>query len=133
MPDLLRFVVLSPERTLLDVGGVRKVRLLLADDAWLSIYPSHAPLLAETVAGPVTYVTDAGQDEVRLAEGILRIGNDAVTIFTGGASDMAAPRTETDARSVEGEALEFDRLAHVLMLALGAHTGDVLSNEDVGA
>ena len=128
VPDLLRFVVLTPERTLLDVTGVRKVRILLSDGAWLSVYPGHAPLLAEAVAGAVTYVTDAGEREIALTESIVRIGNGAVTIFTGGLAGDASILS-VDAGAAEDKGVEFDRLAQVLMVTLGAHTSEVLANE----
>jgi F0F1-type ATP synthase epsilon subunit len=128
VPDPLRLVVLTPERTLLDVADVRKVRVLLADEAWLSVYPGHAPLLAETVAGSVAYVTDAGEDDIDLAEGIVRIEGGVVTLFTGGLAG-AADMLHADA---EDDALEFDRLAQVLMVTLGAHTGEVLASEGGG-
>jgi len=130
--DPLRFVVLTPEKALLDVGGVRKVRVLLADGGWLSVYPGHAPLLAETVAGPVAYVTESGDAEIALTEGIVRIGDGTVTIFVGGligAASMLDIELDDDE---ENEMLEFDRLAHVLMVTLGAHTGGVLANEGEG-
>ena len=133
MADPLRFVVLTPEKALLDVGGVRKVRVLLADGGWLSVYPGHAPLLAETVAGPVAYVTESGDAEIALTEGIVRIGDGTVTIFVGGligAASMLDIELDDDE---ENEMLEFDRLAHVLMVTLGAHTGGVLANEGEGA
>ena len=128
MPDPLRFQVLTPEKTLLDVAAVHSVRLLLADDAWLSVYPGHAPLLAETVAGPVSYVTPSGADEIALAEGILCIDGGVVTIFTGGLVD--APSTVHAVSSdKEDEVVEFDRLAQVLLMTLNAHSEGVLGND----
>ena len=128
MRDSLHFVVLTPERTLLDVIDVRKVRILLADGAWLSVYPGHAPLVAEMVAGEVTYVTDSGESEIALTEGIVRIGDGAVMVFTGGLVDVASARHVGMDDTVD-EVGEFDRLAQVLMVTLGAHTGTVLANE----
>lgn len=132
MADLLRLTVLTPEKALLDVGGVRKVRVLLVDGAWLSVYPGHAPLLAEIVAGSVTYVRDAGEEEIALAEGIVRIGGGAVTVFTGGlvGASSAMPLASGDGAD---EDVEFDRLAKALMVTLGAHSGAVLANDSEGA
>ena len=66
------------------MANVSKVRLKLADDAWLSIYPLHAPLLAETLSGPVLYTTAAGEQTMSLSESILQVAENAVTLFTGG-------------------------------------------------
>ena len=124
--------MLTPEKALLDVGGVHKVRVLLADGAWLSVYPGHAPLLAEMVAGSVAYVTDAGEEEIALTEGIVRIDDGAVTIFTGGLVGASSAMHVEPADDVD-EVVEFDRLAQVLMVTLDAHSGAVLANESEGA
>jgi F0F1-type ATP synthase epsilon subunit len=125
MPDLLRFHVLAPPgRMVLQVEGVQRVRVMLADGGWLSIYPGHMPLLAETLAGLVTYITDSGTKTVDLAGGIVQIGKRGVTLFANdvvlSAEEDAALDTSQDAAH---EAATFDRLAQVLLISLGAHTG----------
>ncbi|MGC9394738.1 MAG: hypothetical protein ACP5J4_07775 [Anaerolineae bacterium] len=117
MPDLLRLSVLTPGKTLLDVDNVSKVRLKLADGGWLSIYPHHAPLLGETLAGPVTYTTEVGKETLSLSESILRVAENDVTLFTGGELPIS---TAVVGEEGEVEAVHFDRLARVLMLSLQA-------------
>jgi len=51
----LRLTVLTPAETLLEVEGVKWVRVQLADGGGISIWPGHAPLLAETVAAALHY------------------------------------------------------------------------------
>ena len=132
MPERLHFTVLTPERVLLDVAAVRSLRVLLADGGWLSVYPGHAPLLAETVAGPVFYVTAAGTEEIALAEGIFSVSRDGVAIFTDGLAE--APSAQQVAPSVaEADAATFDRLARTLMVTLGAHSRGVLGHDGEGA
>ncbi len=128
MPDLFRLSVLTPGKTLLDVADVRQVRLKLADHAWLSIYPRHAPLLAETLAGPVTYTTEAGAETIALSESILQVANDAVTLFTGGelAASLAVMSPGVSGVAEDEDAAYFDRLARVLLLSLSAHPGEGL-------
>lgn len=128
MPEPLRFTVLTPEKTLLDVDAVRSVRVLLVDGAWLSVYPGHAPLLAETIAGPVFYDAASGPAEIALAEGILHVDKGQVAIFIGGSADAPAA-VQAVFSAEEVEAMKFDRLAQVLMVTLGAHTTGVLGNE----
>lgn len=133
MPDLLRFSVLTPGKTLLDVDNVSKVRLKLADGGWLSIYPHHAPLLGETLAGPVTYTTEVGDETLSLSESILQVAQNDVLLFTGGELAASAAMAEEDAADAASDA-HFDRLARVLMLSLQAlpvETPDDL--ETVGA
>ena len=67
----MRLTVLTPAETLLEVEGVKWVRVQLADGGGISIWPGHAPLLAETVAaelryadGPVPSQGDAPQSAV---------------------------------------------------------------------
>lgn len=122
MPDLLRFNVLTPGKALLDVANVGKVRLKLADHAWLSIYPRHAPLLAETLAGPVTYVTEAGAETIFISESILQVAENNVTLFTGGelAASMSMMAAGVSGAAEDEDAAQFDRLARVLLLALSA-------------
>lgn len=125
MPDLLRLSVLTPGKTLLDVANVSKVRLRLADGGWLSIYPLHAPLLAETMAGPVTYTIQQGDateaaSSLTLSESVLQVAENDVTLFTGG--ELAAFTAMAGDVSDEEAAADahFDRLARVLMLSLQA-------------
>ena len=125
MPDLLRFSVLTPDKTLLDVANVRKVRLKLADGGWLSIYPRHAPLLGETLAGPVTYITAEGDETISLSESILQVFENGVTLFSGGelTASMAQSGVEDGA-----DAAHFDRLARVLMQSLKALPTEALDD-----
>lgn len=51
----MRLTVLTPAETLLEVEGVKWVRVQLADGGGISIWPGHAPLLAETVAAALCY------------------------------------------------------------------------------
>lgn len=127
MPELLRFSVLTPEQTLVDAPHVRKVRVKLADGGWLSIYPRHAPLLGETLAGPVTYTSAAGDETIALSESILQITENAVTLFSGGALDASAAPSDADA-----DAVHFDRLARVLMLSLQALPTEALGDFETG-
>lgn len=125
MPDVLRFHILAPPgRTVLQASHVRKVRVLLADGGWLSVYPGHAPLLAETLPGPVTYVVDEETVTIELAGGIVQVGQGEVTLF---ADDRVSP-VDGDgvADGVAHEAATFDRLAQVLLVSLSAHTDGVL-------
>jgi F0F1-type ATP synthase epsilon subunit len=129
VPDLLRFSVLTPEKTLLDVANVSKVRLRLADGGWVSIYPRHAPLLGETLAGLVTYITESGEQTISLSESILQIAENEVTLFTG--SELAA---STAVVGEDEDAAHFDRLARVLMISLQALPTEVLGDlESEGA
>lgn len=125
MPDLLRFSVLTPDKTVLDVRNVRKVRLRLADHGWLSIYPRHAPLLGETLAGPVTYTTAEGDETIFLSESILQIFENDVLLFGGGELTASAAQIGVED---EADAAHFDRLARVLMQSLQALPTETLGD-----
>lgn len=129
MPDLLRLSILTPGKTVLDVANVRKVRLKLADGGWLSIYPRHAPLLAETLAGPLTYATSAGEQTLSLSESILQVAENDVLLFTGG--ELTASTALAADEADEG-AVHFDRLARALMLSLRALPTETLGDFESG-
>ena len=111
----LQLIVLTPVETLLEVTGVSRVQVRLADGVGLSIYPGHAPLLAETFAGPLRYTTASGEHTLALEAGILHITPDGVMLFTPGAL-LSGTGEPVDA----GEMVRFDRLAGALFAALQA-------------
>lgn len=116
----LRLTVLTLAETLLDVEEVAWVRARLADGGGISIYPGHAPLLAETVTAPLRYANGSGEHVLELEAGILQVDRDGVTIFTSGL-------TQT---SEVSEDKRFDRLARTLLTAMPAQPGDVLDAGD---
>lgn len=125
MSHAFLLTVLTPERALLSVAGVEKVRLRLADEAWLSIYPHHAPLVAETLGGALQYTTAAESGEIDVAAGILQVKRDEVLVLTSGLLRDVAPEAGP---GTEGD-LRFDRLAAQLMEALNARPQ---TNPDAG-
>jgi len=121
----LRLTVLTPAETLLDVEEVAWVRARLADGGGISIYPGHAPLLAETVTAPLRYANGSGEHVLELEAGILQVDRDGVTIFTSGLTQTS----EVFETSEVSEDKRFDRLARTLLTAMPAQPGGV---EDAG-
>jgi len=78
----LRLMVLTPAKTLLEVEEATWVQARLADGGGISVYPGHAPLLAETVTAPLRYADGSGEHALDLEAGILQVDRDGVTIFT---------------------------------------------------
>jgi len=121
----LRLTVLTPDRVLLAVETATKVRMKLADDAWLSVYPDHAPLIAEVLPGPVQYDTDAESGELSIAEGIVQVTEGQVTVLTSGYQrETDAP--ETHAASDQ----QFDRLAEQLLMSLQAQPNSEVADAE---
>lgn len=89
-----RLLVLTPEETVLDVSGVRWVRAQLVDGAGISIWPGHAPLLAETVPAPLQYADKSGEHSLPLNAGILQVTPGKVTIYTTGRVDLDGQAVE---------------------------------------
>lgn len=110
LAEALHLTVLSPERILLQVERASKVRLRLADLAWISLYRNHAPLLAATASGPVQYETDAEAGELNVGPGILWVSENRVEVLTSG---LSVPEGELPA-----EEQSFDRLARELLATL---------------
>jgi F0F1-type ATP synthase epsilon subunit len=75
--------VITPIETIVKAEDVAWVRVTLADEGGLGIYPGHAPLLAETLAGALRYADAAGEHVVELSAGILSIQKDVVTVSIG--------------------------------------------------
>lgn len=122
----LRLTVLTLAETLLDVEEVAWVRARLADGGGISIYPGHAPLLAETVTAPLRYANGSGEHVLELEAGILQVDRDGVTIFTSGLTQTS----EVFETSEVSEDKPFDRLARTLLTAVPAQPGDVLDAGD---
>ena len=138
----MRLTVLTPAETLLEVEGVKWVRVQLADGGGISIWPGHAPLLAETVAAALRYaggpvppqstaegsaaegpvapqsaVEGTGEHTLDLEGGIVQVERDRVTILTSGSLRHAVVGRPPGADEDEAR---FDRLARDLLTTLGA-------------
>lgn len=124
MADPLRLMVLTPAETLLEVAAVEKVRLKLQDGGWLSIYPLHAPLIAETMAGNVSYIEEGMMRSLNLAPGIVQIADGDVTIFTS--AEVGAEVAGRSLDELVEEAERFDRLARQLLITLQAQPDGVM-------
>jgi F0F1-type ATP synthase epsilon subunit len=119
MSDTLHFSVLTPDGPLADMDAVKKVRVRLVDGALLSVYPYHAPLIAETMGGEVTYVVEEQEKRLRLRSGIFFVCDNSVTLYTGGEIDSESPHALAETEEYQAE--RFDRLAATLMSTLRAH------------
>ena len=84
MAEPLRLVALTPSEVLIDAEGVEWVHVELVGRKGLTVWPGHAPLLAETAAEAVRYVDRAGSHAVDLPSGILQIEGNTVTFFLAG-------------------------------------------------
>lgn len=105
MADLLRLRVWSPAETVADVQGVQWVHVELSQARPLTIWPGHAPLLAETTAEGLRYADDEGTHTLALAPGMLQVQENEVLILVGGALQS----------SEEDGGESFDRLTDVLL------------------
>jgi F0F1-type ATP synthase epsilon subunit len=107
---------------LLDVSSAKWVHVQLVDGTGLTIYPGHAPLLAETTSAPLRYADAAGEHSFGAEPGIVQVQNDVVTMFTSsGWEAEEAP----DACTVSEER-RFERLARQLRRRLEDESETVL-------
>lgn len=114
MARLLHLLVLTPAATLLEAEDAEWVHVRLADGTGLTIYPGHAPLLAETVTAPLRYLDESGEQTFRAESGILQVEEDTVMVFTSGEPQGA----EVDAPSTVSAERRFERLAEELRVKL---------------
>ncbi len=112
MAERLRLLVWTPAETLIESDGVEWVHVKLRGDKGLTIWPGHAPLIAETVAEAVRYADREGTHVVDLPPGIVQVRDGAVTIFLAGVlgEQEWLPEEETE---------RLDRLIAELMSAAG--------------
>jgi F0F1-type ATP synthase epsilon subunit len=80
----LRLEILTPEGILVDCEEVAWVQARLADGATIGIWPRHAPLIAETVAGSVRYADVEGEHAIELLGGFMHVEGGGVTILAPG-------------------------------------------------
>lgn len=125
MASSLYLQVLTPAETLLRVEAARWVHVRLADGSGITIYPGHAPLLAETVTASLRYADPSGEHGFDARAGILLIEDDRVTVLTSGESEPAERATP----SVVSEDRRFDRLARELQARLETGDLDVLESD----
>lgn len=90
-PRTFTLHVVTPAQTLLAAFEVNWVQAQLADGGSIGIWPGHAPLLAQTVAGPLTYADAQGHHLVVLAAGIMQIEDKGITIFSRGLATDESP------------------------------------------
>jgi hypothetical protein len=97
----------------LDVGELAWVHVKLANNKSVTIWPGHAPLLAETIAETIRYEDQNGAQRVEFPAGILDVNDDVVTLFL----DRVAgdPMWNGEKSSTKGA---FDRLAEYLLADL---------------
>ena len=118
----LRLRVLTPAETVLDVEGATKLQTRLADGGGISVYPGHAPLIAETVTAPLRYTDPEGDHVLELEAGILVVDATGVTIFTSGPAQPG----EGQQLSSDSET-HFDRLAQALLATIRAQSREMLA------
>ena len=108
-PKELHLIVLAPESTLLDARQVAWVHIKLANNKGVTIWPAHAPLLAETATETIHYEDQNGAQHVEFPSGILAVHDNVVTLFldrTTGDSALYREKTSTG---------PLDRLAETLL------------------
>ena len=84
MAELLRLMALTPSETLIDVENVEWVHVELVGRKGLTVWPGHAPLVAETAAEAVRYSDHMGSHAVDLPPGILQVEGSTVAFFVAG-------------------------------------------------
>jgi F0F1-type ATP synthase epsilon subunit len=82
--ELLRLVALTPSEALIDAENVEWVHVELVGRKGLTVWPGHAPLVAETAAEVVRYFDHTGLHAVDLPSGILQVEGSTVAFFLAG-------------------------------------------------
>jgi F0F1-type ATP synthase epsilon subunit len=109
--ELLRLRVWSPAESLVDVQDVLWVHVELSQVRPLTIWPGHAPLLAETAGEGLRYADEAGTHMVVLPPGMLQVSGNEVLILVG-SGELQGASEDGDER--------FERLTDALLAAAGS-------------
>jgi F0F1-type ATP synthase epsilon subunit len=120
----MRLRVLTPAETLLEVEQTKWVQVRLSDGTGLSIYPGHAPLLAETVTAPLRYADETGERMLDVKAGIVQVENHDVSVFTRGEAEVA----EAAEPLAVARERKFERLARELQDRLRREEEVLLEN-----
>ena len=105
----LTLKVLTPEGMVFTKEGLDAVNIPLADGCPIGIRPGHAPLIAETVKGAISYRSINQEDQIHLHAGVLEIREDVIMLLTAGEIE------KTPERLGEPVTTEYDRLMKTLI------------------
>ena len=86
MARSLRLSIISPTDPLVINQEVAWLQARLADGGSIGIWPGHAPLLADTVAGPIRYSDGESEHTLELPAGVLHIDSTGATLLIPGAA-----------------------------------------------
>ncbi|MCB2202732.1 hypothetical protein KQH56_01870 [bacterium] len=104
--------ILTPEGLLMEANHLREVIVPLADGGTIGIRPKHAPLIAETVDGPVRFLSIIGDKEISLLAGVLQIRDNLVSIMTAGSTEDAESLLNQD------QTVTYNRLVQTLAASI---------------
>ena len=109
----MHVVIMTPMERLLESSDITKLRVMLDDGGWLSIYEKHAPIIA-AVAPCEVQLEDGDGLSSRLAidEGVLNLRDGKVTIYVN------QTPTSDGADPIDMELETIDRLSGQLMQLL---------------
>jgi F0F1-type ATP synthase epsilon subunit len=122
--ETLHLRVLTPDGTILDKENVGFVRVHMQGDTKLSVYPNHAPLIAELLPGPIQYSLGTESHSLILGSGIMHVFNNGIYIYIN--------QKYEDLDQDENLLVEFDNLAHKLMDTLvpnGQEDDNIFGND----
>jgi F0F1-type ATP synthase epsilon subunit len=115
MTESLQLTVVTAEGIVHDVADISSVRLKLKGDVGLSLYPGHAPIIAELLPGAIVYYTNEQEARVNLPAGIMQLRDNHCQVFV---NSIRGIDNIEDAVA----ASEFDDLTSTLMKTLGNHS-----------
>jgi F-type H+-transporting ATPase subunit epsilon len=95
----LRLSILTPTEPVVLADDIAWLQARLADGGSIGIWPGHAPLIAETVCGPVRYSDGSGEHRVELQAGLLHVESGGVVILVPGVLEADAPADPDQGRA----------------------------------
>jgi len=78
----LALQIITPDKELVNEEGIDHISFRLVDGYLISIYPQHAPILAVTSNGPITYFQKDAKHDFHISPGIVEVKDNVVSIYT---------------------------------------------------
>jgi len=78
---MINLLIVTPEKEIIDHKKVNYVHVTLSDGNPISIYPSHAPLVAIIGEGKLIYEDEEESRAILISDGFIHVNNNIVKCY----------------------------------------------------
>ena len=77
----MKLTIATPEEEIVYLESVEWVHVKLSNGFPISIYPGHAPLIAQIISCDIRYLKNNREHQVEISDGILNVSEDQIKCF----------------------------------------------------